>query len=463
MFRDRLDKSVRAALSLRTSVIAATVLTAAAAHAQLAVNSQTDLHQLAESITGPGVVIANPQITCHNQGYGEFHYTGSLLGVEEGVILTSGRITDAIGPNNVENTTFQQGTNGDAILNTVTGRSTRDACKFEFDIIPAGDSLSFDFVFASEEYNEWVGSQYNDVFGFFISGPGITGDAGIGSDHNIALIPNTTQAVTINNVNNGSHSAYYHDNAGGQHLQYDGFTVGLKAKSLVQPCATYHLKLIVADASDRKFDSGVFIDRVASNPVTMQSFTASGGPNMIEGCNNGWVRFTRQTVTAFPLTLQYYLQGTATNGTDYAQIGAVSPLTPKVITIPANQGFVDQPVTALADAVNENTEYLRFILGNPNCPGTPLDTLDFAILDTLNASFPPTTSVICRGDSVHFVVNGGQNWSWTPTTGLSDPTSASPWAHPNTTTTYTVQVNEGSCSRTFSRQVRVSSISLNAA
>ena len=64
---------------------------------------------------------------------------------------------------------------------------------FEFDIIPSGDSLKFNFVFGSEEYNEWVGSQYNDVFGFFISGPGITGDPGIGNDHNIALIPNTNQ------------------------------------------------------------------------------------------------------------------------------------------------------------------------------------------------------------------------------------------------------------------------------
>lgn len=463
MFGTCSTHTLSVARTTRPLLVACAILLTSLVHAQLTVNSQSDLHALAQSITGPGVVIANPQITCHNQGYGEFHYTGSLLGVDQGVILTSGRITDAIGPNNVENTTFQQGTNGDPILNTVTGRSTKDACKFEFDIIPAGDSLSFDFVFASEEYNEWVGSQYNDVFGFFISGPGITGDAGIGNDHNIALIPSTSQAVTINNVNNGSHSNYYHDNAGGQDIQYDGFTVGLKARSAVQPCTTYHLKLIVADATDRKFDSGVFIDQVKSNTITMQSLTASGGPDMIEGCNNGWVRFTRQRVTAQPLLLQYYLQGTATNGTDYTQIGNPSPLVPKTITIPANQAYVDQPVVPLADAIDESTEYLRFILGNPNCPGTPLDTLDFAILDTLNASFPPTTTTICRGDSAHFQVNGGQVWSWTPAAGLSDPNSASPWAHPNATTTYTVQVNEGSCSRTFSRVLRVSNIGLSAA
>jgi hypothetical protein len=259
------------------------------------------------------VQITNPVITCHASGYGEFTYSGNDMDVDQGVILTTGRRTDAPGPNNNGGSNwFAQNTAGDPLLNTVTGRTTMDACKFEFDIIPAGDSLSFDFVFASEEYNEWVGSQYNDVFGFFISGPGIVGDPGAGGAKNIALVPNTSTAVTINNVNNGSNSAYYHDNAGGADLQYDGFTVGLKAKSLVTACQTYHLKLVVADASDRKFDSGVFIDQAWRAPtITMTSYTANGGPDMIEGCNPGWVRFDRGAPRPTPLTLQYFIQGAA--------------------------------------------------------------------------------------------------------------------------------------------------------
>ena len=306
------------------------------AQAQLSVSPQTNLQELARAITGPGVAISNPQIDCHTQGYGEFQYSGSLLGIDEGILLTSGKITNAVGPNNAENTTYDQGRNGNSILNTVTGRTTKDACKFEFDVIPSGDSLRFDFVFGSEEYNEWVGSQYNDVFGFFISGPGITGDADIGNDKNIALVPGTNQAVTINNVNNGSNANYFHDNAGGQFIQYDGITTGLSAFSIVQPCATYHLKLIVADASDRKFDSGVFIAKVKSNPVTMQLVTQSGMDGLIEGCNSGFVRFTRQQATNHPLSLEYYLHGSATNGVDYAEIGDIDPNVPKSITIPAN-------------------------------------------------------------------------------------------------------------------------------
>ena len=182
------------------------------ANAQLSVSPQADLQQLAETITGDGVLIQNPVMTCHQDGFGEFTYGGGPLGINEGIILTSGTIGNAVGPNDVENKSFQQFTSGSTILDIVTGRTTRDACMFEFDIIPGGDSLTFDFVFASEEYNEWVGSQYNDVFGFFISGPGIAGDPGIGNDHNIALVPGTNQAITINNINNGSNSAFYHDN-----------------------------------------------------------------------------------------------------------------------------------------------------------------------------------------------------------------------------------------------------------
>ena len=425
--------------------------------AQLVVSPQTNLQQLAAAISGSGVQISNPVIVCHSQGYGEFSYTGNILGINDGILLTSGTIDNAVGPNNVENKTFQASTSGNSILNTVTGRTTYDACRFEFDIIPSGDSLKFNFVFASEEYNEWVGSQYNDVFGFFISGPGITGDPGIGSDHNIARVPGTNQAVTINNVNNGSNSAYYFDNAGGPFVQYDGMTRGLKAVSQVQPCQTYHLKLIVADASDKKFDSGVFIERIASNQVTMASYTQNGTPNMVEGCNPGWVRFTRSAVPPTPLVLQYFLEGTATNGVDYTTIGDPSPLVAKTVTIPANQAYADVPVNPTIDGLAEGTEHLRFILGNPLCPGAALDTLIFNIQDTLTSSVSPAgMSTICRGSSVQFQVTGGATYTWSPAAGLNATNIPNPIASPTVTTNYTVTINEGDCSRAVHRLVRVS-------
>lgn len=432
------------------------------ASAQLTVAPQTDLQELATTIAGTGVTISNPVINCHANGYGTFAYSGNVLGLPEGVLLTSGTISNAIGPNSAENTSFQAQTSGNSMLNVVTGRTTRDACLFEFDIIPSGDSLRFNFVFASEEYNEWVGSQYNDVFGFFISGPGITGDPGIGNDHNIALIPGTDQAVTINNVNNGSNQAHYFDNAGGQHIQYDGMTRGLYAESIVQPCQQYHLKLVVADASDRKFDSGVFIERIRSNQVVMSKGTANGTPYMVEGCNPGWVRFSRPVAQPTALNLTYHLRGSATNGTDYATIGDPDPSVAKHVTIPANQTSATVDVDPIADGITEPTENLLFILGNPLCPNMDLDSLLFDINDTLIATLYPAVARICQGDSVQLSVTGGSTYQWSPNPTLSDPNGSQTWAKPVTTTDYTVQVHEGNCTQSITRQVRVSDILLSA-
>lgn len=433
------------------------------AYAQLTVSYQSDLSALAASITGPGVTIINPEINCGDSAFGEFSYAGSQLGLEEGVLLTTGRLNDAVGPNGFPGGyRYDSGTGEEPILETVTGRSTFNRCRFEFDIIPTGDSLRFNFVFASEEYNEWVGSQYNDVFGFFISGPGIAGDPGIGADKNIALIPGTSQAVAINNVNNGQNSAFYRDNTGGSEIQYDGFTQGLYAESRVNACQTYHLKLIVADASDEWWDSGVFIERIRSNQVTMTSHTLSGAPEMVEGCNPGWVTFTRSGSTANALNLSYFLRGTATNGTDYAAIGNVNPNVPKSVTIPAGAASVNVNVNPTADGANEGSEFLHFILGNPFCPAQDLDTLFFEIADTLIATLAPLNPIICRGDSVQLLVTGGANYTWTPASTLSNASIANPWAKPTANTTYQVVVTDGTCQRTMRRIVRVSDIQLSS-
>ncbi|MBK9758610.1 MAG: SprB repeat-containing protein [Flavobacteriales bacterium] len=453
---------MRVLKSLRTSLACGLLfLTALSANAQLTVATQNNLQQLAGAITGPGVSILNPVISCGDSAYGEFSYTGSLLGLEEGIVLTTGRRTDALGPNNVGNRSFNSGTPGDAILDNVTGRDTYNRCRFEFDIIPTGDSLKFDFVFASEEYNEWVGSQFNDVFGFFISGPGISGDPGIGADHNIALIPGTTTPVAINNVNNALNSSFYTDNTGGSEIQYDGFTQGLSAEAIVQPCQTYHLKLIVADASDRLYDSGVFIERIESPTITLSTYTLSGASDMVEACNPGWIRFDRGDPRPTALTLQYFLQGTATNGSDYSAIGNVNPAIAKSITIPANASYVDRPVNPLFDNITETDEYIRCIIGNPNCPSVPLDTVLLYITDSVFATLSPS-GTICAGDSMQLTVAGGASYSWLPAAGLSCTNCPNPWAHPTNTTNYSVLVSDGSCTRTISRRVNVSHLALTS-
>ena len=113
-------------------------------------------------------------------------------------------------------------------------------------------------MFGSEEYPEYANSSFNDVFGFFLSGPGI---AGIFTNNarNIATLPETNQFVSINNVNHINNSQFYINNSGGLTIQYDGFTTVLKANATVIPGETYHIKLAIADVSDNIYDSGVCI------------------------------------------------------------------------------------------------------------------------------------------------------------------------------------------------------------
>ena len=156
----------------------------------------------------------------------------------------------------------------DVDLFQITGKPINDICIIEFDFIPQGPEIKFEYVFASEEYPNYVNSSFNDVFGFFLSGPGISGP--YNGAKNIALLPNNTTPISINNVNCGYASgcptvlpgapncSYYVNNCGGSTIQYDGFTTVLTAKSEVQCGLTYHIKLAIADVQDDILDSAVF-------------------------------------------------------------------------------------------------------------------------------------------------------------------------------------------------------------
>jgi hypothetical protein len=131
-------------------------------------------------------------------------------------------------------------------LAAISGHPTFDAASLEFDFTTKGGNLFFNYVFASEEYNEFVGSPFNDVFAFFLDG------------NNIALVGGTP--VGINTINLGSNSAFYRNNSPGSiDSQYDGFTTMLTAKALGLGAGTHHIKLAIADASDSILDSAVFI------------------------------------------------------------------------------------------------------------------------------------------------------------------------------------------------------------
>ncbi len=227
----------------------------------LTVNVTNDGNALAQEILGSGITISNVVYAGASVASGTFTGgVGSGIGMESGIILTSGDASYAPGPNSQDAVTGANSLSGDSDLNgLIPGYSTYDATVLEFDFESAGGDLFFNYVFASDEYNEYTNSSYNDVFGFFVDGV------------NIALIPGTSTPVSINNVNGGnpygsnsSYPEYYNNNDlndGGAYydLEYDGFTDIFMAQVLGLSAGTHHIKLAIADAGDYVLDSAVFI------------------------------------------------------------------------------------------------------------------------------------------------------------------------------------------------------------
>lgn len=269
---------------------------------------------LAQSLVGAGVTISNVTFTGHLQAAGAFTdgFTDDL-GVDAGVILSSGRVLDAPGPNDTDFESTSFGTAGDPDLDTLTGNVTEDAAVLEFDFLPTEDTISFSYVFASEEYPEFAppnGSTFNDVFGFFLNGT------------NIALLPGTSDFVSINNVNAVTNSSFYKDNSTAAFgTQYDGFTTTFSAVASVTPGVVAHIKLAVSDVGDSIADSTVFLRAGSFVAKPVVSILATDPSASESPLDSGLYTFSRTGSTANPLTVYFSQGGTATSGDDFDPLG----------------------------------------------------------------------------------------------------------------------------------------------
>ncbi|NNE30632.1 MAG: T9SS type A sorting domain-containing protein [Saprospiraceae bacterium] len=180
------------------------------------------------------------------------YFEGALtdLGLNAGIFMSTGDPFTAVGVNDSEGTSLALGTPGDDDLSLYTTAQTFDASIISMDLVAMEDTLAFQYVFASEEYEEWVGSTFNDVFAFLVR------EQGDSLWTNITLLPDQTP-VTVNNVNQNINAGYYRDGIEG--ITFDGFTTVLGAELVVIPGNTYEIKIGVSDVADAIFDSGVFI------------------------------------------------------------------------------------------------------------------------------------------------------------------------------------------------------------
>lgn len=246
--------------------------------------------QLAAAIQGNGITISNPILKRSNsQQAGTFSngINGAHLEVDSGIILTTMSVAEAFTTNDSGSKSIANGnTYEDNDLKNIDPKAKYDTVIFEFDVTLGANTklLLVNYQFASEEYNEYVGSQYNDAFGFFISGGDLTQTYNIARVVNDSTIVTTANisnypAVTINNVNNGTlggnadgtptiltNSQYFIDNTPNNHpvdVEFDGLTHRLHATlDNLTPGVTYHFKMALADTGDNQLDTGVFVDKI---------------------------------------------------------------------------------------------------------------------------------------------------------------------------------------------------------
>lgn len=274
-----------------------------------------------------------------------------------------------------------------------TVESVNDVAYLEFDFVSLGDQLEFRYVFGSDEYNTYINSEYNDVFGFFLSGPGISGEyssptAFPGGSINIAIVPNSNPAlpITISSVNDDINGSLFNYNMNeatfdfiDPSVQLNGFTVLLTATYPLECGETYHMRLAIADGTDDFLKSIVAFEQGSfniSSDVTLDPSNidpSTGLPNnaLLEGCVDGLVSVSVPCqIPEQQIDIQ--LSGSASLGADYT-VGI-----PLQVTMIPGEDF-DIPLQAIFDGTQEGDESIA---------------ISFDYIDSEGQSYTASTQVL---------------------------------------------------------------------
>ncbi|MFN8273283.1 MAG: choice-of-anchor L domain-containing protein [Flavobacteriaceae bacterium] len=218
-------------------------------------------------VNSPCANIANVQATGNpfntsELSYGYFDANGSGFPFLNGVVLSTARAKRSEGPNTSLIDEGETGWQGDPDLEQALGISnTFNATVIEFDFTPLTSYVSFDYIFASEEYQGTAPCRYSDGFAFLLKKANSSE-----AYRNLALIPNTNTPVLVTSVHmatsncpavNEQYFGQY--NGSSDAINFNGQTAVLTAESTVTPGVTYHIKLVIADHENIRYDSAIFL------------------------------------------------------------------------------------------------------------------------------------------------------------------------------------------------------------
>ncbi|MGF1565680.1 MAG: choice-of-anchor L domain-containing protein [Flavobacteriales bacterium] len=431
-------------------------------------------------LLGTGVTAFNIQLTGDPAQIGYLQNAGStLFPIDGGIVLSTGAAGQMACQNDFA--FFPSNPNfGDllTVANSVppligqnfSVSQVNDVCILEFDFVATGDSLKFDYVFGSDEYDFYINTQFNDVFAFFISGPGITGPYSSppgfpNGARNIAFLPGSSPPlpITISSVHSGQDNGlanipplneeFHITNLGPDgfilidpNICVNGFTIPITAEELLICGETYHIALAIADGFDQQLTSWVVLREGSfeSNSVVQVDLSidvgAEGAITLYEDCGTATLTFTRPENTNIDLEEMVVIsyQGVGINGVDYT-------LLPDTIVFPVGVSSVAFELIAIPDGIPEGAEEVVFeILNLAACSGTPLTSyFSFVIQDTADPLVVQGyTTEICDGAEVELapIISGGYgNFSYQWSTGAQ---TSSVVVGPNNSTMYNVIVSD---------------------
>jgi gliding motility-associated-like protein len=369
---------------------------------------------------GPlGTPISQPSST----QIGKFNINNPNFGLDSGIVMVSTDAIDVVPGQSGTYTSYPTQTpsaNLTTVLNAIGSSSSSqyDRASIQFSFVAPGDSVKFDYIFASKEYTSYTCSSFNDVFGFFLIGQGINGQPlwnANGTPNidtvNLAVIPGTTTPVAVNTINQGypsgswpasncssanpnyvTNSVFYNANSGGTSIiNMEGYTDVFTAKASVSCGSLYTIKMFICDVSDGALNSAVFIGARSFELPTISLSQAWNQGNtfndstMIEGCQPSWLYLDRQGAVFDTMVVDFVYGGTAVSGTDYAPL-------PSSITLLPGQTRDSIQIWAYDDGVAEPNETISIVMQpvTTNCAVYPAQYKTFVIRDKVSVTVDAT-------------------------------------------------------------------------
>ena len=316
----------------------------------------------------------------------------------------------------------------DLIGQSFTVQDVNDIASLEFDFMVQGDTLAFNFAFSSGEYSSWINSEFNDVFAFFLSGPGIEGPYAAPEEFpngaiNIAVVPDSDPLlpITVSSVNEFLNSEWFAGVADGNVVCSNGYTVPITASHPVECGQVYHIRLAIADGTDTVLGAHVVLEQgsFASPAIGYVTDVSDVGSedSIFEGCGTSTVSIARPEIVSLEDSYWAMIDwelGSAINGVDFGlfdDVGNFIPL-PQANLIPAGESTIEFDIVAINDGLEEADEFIGFSVSHPlACDGEGLETEHSILLVDIPAAFSVEgyQTTACAGLAIELspIVSGG--------------------------------------------------------